>query len=75
MLENNKVVHGQPSAEWTSWKGKDMLLKVDKMYKWFKISLVLVIDHKLKEEGHDQNYWCFFALHFPFVFYFSRIYK
>ena len=28
----NKVVHGQPSMKWTSSKGNDMLLKVDKMY-------------------------------------------
>ena len=25
----NKVVHGQPSLKWTSWKGNDILLKVD----------------------------------------------
>ena len=28
----NKVVHGQPSIKWASWKGNDMLLKVDKTY-------------------------------------------
>ena len=28
----NKVVHGRPSIKWTSWRGNDMLLKVDKMY-------------------------------------------
>ena len=27
----NKVVHAWPSVKWTSWKGNDMLLKVDKM--------------------------------------------
>ena len=25
----NKVDHGQPSIKWISWKGNDMLLKLD----------------------------------------------
>ena len=27
--KNHKIVYGRPSIKWTSWKGNDMLLKVD----------------------------------------------
>ena len=46
------LVHGQPSIKWTSWKGNDMLLKVEKMYSLLRN----VIGKQIKEEGHDRNY-------------------
>ena len=27
----NKVIQGQPSIKWTSWKGNDMLLKLNQI--------------------------------------------
>ena len=32
----------------------------------------MVIDHQMKEEGHDQNYYWFLTFNvYPFVFYLS----
>ena len=53
----NKVAHGWPSIKWTSWKGKWYVTKSRLDVEFVKkITLEMVIDQQMKEEGNDQKY-------------------
>ena len=53
----NEVGHGQASIKWTSWKGKWSVTKSRLDVEFVKkITLEMVINQQVKEEGLDQNY-------------------
>ena len=51
----NKVVNGQPSIKWTSWKGNAVTKTRWNVQFVKKIPLEMFIGQQMKEEGHDQN--------------------
>ena len=52
----NKVVYGQPSIKWTSWKGNDTYTSSRLDVQFVKsILLEMVIGQRMKK-GYDENY-------------------